>query len=467
MSTELQRNNNANYSIQGDLNALATKPVGRLLWQYSMPAVAGMVVVSLYNVIDRIFIGQGVGAEAISGLAITFPVMNLATAFGVLIGAGACARISIHLGAGRPHEAAKILGNSLTLTILIGTIYVCGFGLFLEDILRLFGATDNTLPYAYDFMIYLLPGLLLTNLSISFNNMMRSSGYPRRAMLIMIFSALLNLILAPIFIFVLDMGIRGAAIATDIATLVTMIIVMRHFTKRSSALHFERGTFRLQSRVVVGIISIGAAPALVNAAASFINFLINNELVSRGGDMAVGAAGIFSTYTTLIVMIILGICQGMQPIVGYNYGAGRIERLQRTFTLALIAATTLSIVGSIGGLLFPEVIARAFTYDKTLIDVTSNAMSIAMLAFAVVGFQIVATNFFQAIGKVGKSIFLGLSRQVIFLIPLLLTLPPQFGLNGVWMSFPLGDACATIVTFILISHQFRSLRHQSEHLFRR
>lgn len=457
IESDITKTEEDNDSTQGNLRALAEKPVGRLLWQYSLPAVTGMVVVSLYNVIDRIFIGRGVGADAISGLAITFPVMNLATAFGVLIGAGASSRISILLGGQRHKEAANILGNALTLTLIIATCYVCTFGIFLEDILRAFGASDRTLPYAYDFMFTLLPGLLLTNLTFSFNNIQRASGYPRRAMVTMMLSALLNLILAPIFIFGLDLGIRGAALATDLTMLVTMIFVMAHFADRRSTLHFERGTYRLRLSYVLAIISIGAAPALVNAASSLINFLINNELVARGGDMAVGAAGIFSTYASLIVMVMIGICQGMQPIVGYNYGAGKLHRLNRAYRLALYATTTLSVAGCIFGVFCPGLIARAFTVDQTLIDVTTNGMSIAMMAFAVVGFQVVTTNFFQAIGKVGKSIFLGLSRQVIFLIPLLLTLPKHFGLNGVWMSFPLSDLCATIVTAIMIVWQFRQL----------
>ena len=446
-----------NQSTQGNLRALAERPVGRLLWEYSLPAVVGMVVVSLYNVIDRIFIGRGVGADAISGLAITFPVMNLATAFGVLIGAGASSRVSIMLGAGRKKDASIVLGNSLVLTLLIATCYVACFGIFLEDILRAFGASERTLPYAYDFMSWLLPGLLLTNLTYSFNNIQRASGYPLRAMVTMLLSALLNLILAPIFIFWLDMGIKGAALATDITMAVTMVFVMLHFLDRRSVLHFERGTFGLRWRFILGIISIGAAPALVNAAASLINFLINTELVRRGGDMAVGAAGIFSTYTSLIVMVIIGICQGMQPIVGYNYGAGRYERLRRTYMLALISTTILSAAGCIFGVFCPDLIARAFTVDASLISVTANGMSIAMVAFAVVGFQIVTTNFFQAIGKVGKSIFLGLSRQVLFLIPLLLTLPRVYGLDGVWMSFPFSDLVATIVAAALIIYQFRRL----------
>ncbi len=447
----------ASTATQNKLKDLAQKPVGRLLWEYSLPAIIGMVVVSLYNVIDRIFIGRGVGADAISGLAITFPVMNLATAFGVLIGGGGAARVSIFLGSRRYKDASMILGNALTMTLILSTLYVSLFGVFLEDILRAFGASDQTLPYAYDFMLWLLPGLLLSNLTYSFNNIQRASGYPRRAMMTMLISALLNLILAPIFIFGLDMGICGAALATDITMAATMLFVMAHFVDRRSILHFERGTFALQWKYVLAIISIGAAPALINAAASLINFLINNELVARGGDMAVGAAGIFSTFTQLIVMVIIGICQGMQPIVGYNYGAGLIKRLRRTFILATGAATILSVVGGIAGVFAPNVIAMVFTTDKTLIDVTANGMAIAMVMFFFVGFQIVASNFFQAIGKVTKSIFLGLSRQVIFLIPLLLILPKMFNLNGVWMSFPLSDAAATIVTAVMVVWQFKQL----------
>lgn len=455
-------NNHQHDSTQGNLTDLGTMSVGKLLWRYSLPAVAGMVVVSLYNVIDRIFIGQGVGPEAISGLAITFPVMNLATAFGVLVGAGASSRISIMLGARRHDQAQLLLGNALTLTLIIATVYVCCFGIFLKDILIAFGASAKTLPYAYDFMIFLLPGLLLTNLTFSFNNIQRASGYPRRAMITMMLSALANLILAPIFIFMLDLGIRGAAIATDLSMLGAMIFVMRHFVDKRSTVHFTSGTYRLRWSVVLSIISIGAAPALVNAAACLINFLINAELVRRGGDMAVGAAGIFSTYTQLIVMVVLGICQGMQPIVGYNYGAGNLHRLKRTYWLAVGSSTALCVAGSAAGLLMPSVIARIFTVDAELIYVTARGLSLALLAFAVVGFQIVSTNFFQSLGQVSKSIFLGLSRQVIFLIPLLLILPKYLGLNGVWLSFPAGDLCATVVTAVMIIWQFRQLdRHRT------
>lgn len=446
-------------SIQGNLSDLATRPVGRLLWDYSLPAVIGMVVMSLYNVIDRIFIGQGLenGAEAIAGLAVTFPVMNIATALGVLVGAGASARVSISLGAGRLDLAQKILGNALVLTTSIAIVYITVFAVFLDDILMAFGASENTLPYAHDFMTWLLPGLLLTNLGFSFNNIQRSSGYPRRAMMTMIYSACANAVLAPIFIFGFKMGIRGAALATDLAMAGMTAYVFAHFLRPSSTLSFTQGTYRLKWSIVLAIISIGAAPALVNVASSAINMLINTSLLKYGGDNAVGAAGIFTTYTSLIVMIIIGICQGMQPIVGYNYGAGNLHRLKRAYILAVVVATGLCIVGSLISIFFPSLIARAFTSDRSLLEVTANGLAISTVAFSCVGFQIVSTNFFQSIGKVGQSIFLSLTRQVIFLIPLLLLLPKTFKLDGIWMSFPLSDILATVVTAVLIVYHFVDL----------
>lgn len=444
-------------SIKGNLNILATGSVGRLLWQYSVPTVVGLLVMSLYNVVDRIFIGRGVGAEAISGLAITFPVMNLTTALGVLVGAGATARISIFLGQKDYGRASLVLGNALVLLIINAIIYISLFAIFIDPILRAFGASDITLPYARDFILWMLPGLLMTNLAFGFNNIMRASGYPHRAMMTMILGALINLALAPLFIFTFDMGIKGAAIASDIAMTCSMIFVMAHFLRRDVTLHFIRGTYRLRWEIVIGIISIGAAPALVNAASCFINVIINKSLLNYGGDTAIGAAGIFVTYTSLIVMIIIGICQGMQAIVGYNYGAGNLDRLKRTFWLATGVTTAICAFGSIVGLCFPALIAKAFTSDKYLVDVTVDCLKHAMLAFSVVGFQIVSTNFFQSIGSVGKSVFLSLTRQVIFLIPLLLILPGKLGLSGVWLSFPCSDLLATLVTAAMIYYEFRRI----------
>lgn len=449
-------------SVQGNLHILATGNIGKLLWDYSLPAVVGMLVMSLYNVIDRIFIGQGVGPEAIAGLAITFPVMNISAALGVLIGAGASARVSILLGAKNQKGAENVLGNSLVLILMNATVYLTVFAIFLDDILRLFGASDASLPYAHDFMMYILPGMLVMNIGFTLNNIMRASGYPVKAMTTMFLGAGCNLVLAPLFIFGFGWGIRGAALATDIAMTVFALRVVHHFTLKQTTLRFVHGSFRLRWHVVLSIIGIGAAPSLVNLASCFINVIINTRLYKYGGDSAVAASGIFVTVTSLLTMVVVGICQGMQPIVGYNYGAGQLSRLRRAYFLAVACGTIIVSMGALVGLTCPSVIARAFTTDASLIAVTDNALRISMLAFCVVGFQIVSTTFFQSIGKVGKSIFLSLVRQVIFLIPFLLLLSDRYGLNGVWYAFPASDVLATVVTFLMIVWELRQISRKVE-----
>lgn len=446
------------------ISDLSTRPIGRLLWEYSMPAIVGMVVMSLYNVIDRIFIGRGVGAEAIAGLAITFPVMNISAAIGVLIGAGAAARVSIMLGQRDRRGAEEVLGNSTVLILVNAVIYLTLFAIFLDDILRLFGASDATLPYARDFMAWILPGMLVMNVMYSLNNVMRATGYPRMAMITMFIGAGCNVVLAPIFIFLLDMGIKGAAIATDLSMTVGMIFVLAHFFNKKSTVHFRRGIYRLRWRIVVGIIGVGAAPSIINAASCAINILINRTLVEMGGDLAVGAAGIFSTYTSLLCMVVVGLCQGVQPIIGYNYGAGHTERMQRAFWLSVLIATAVTTVGCFFGLATPGWIALAFTDNARLIAVTVNGLEISMLAFWAVGFQIVSTTLFQSIGMAGKSIFLSLIRQVIFLIPLLIVLPRTMGLDGVWASFPTSDAFSTAVTLGMVIWQLRHLKRHDNSL---
>ena len=442
---------------RNNINELETSPVGKLLWKYSVPAVVGMLVMSLYSVVDRIFIGQGVGADAIAGLAITFPVMNISAAIGILIGAGAAARISILLGAKDMHGAEKVLGNALVLIVINGLIYTSLFGIFIDEILMLFGASEATLPYARDFMLWMLPGMLLTNITYSFNSIMRSSGYPTKAMVTMIIGAVANVILAPIFIFVFNLGITGAAIATDIAMAISGAFVLLHFFDKPKNLHFVPGIYRLQWRIVWPIIAIGAAPSLVSAASSAITAIINTTLYKYGGDVAVGAAGIFVTYTSLLTTVVVGMCQGLQPIIGYNYGAGRLDRLKRAFWLATGASVLITIVGAAFGQLCPGLIARAFTVDQELISATVNALTISLTLFYVVGFQIVATTFLQSIGLAGKSIFLSLVRQVIFLIPFLMILPGHFGLDGVWASFPTADVFSTTTAALMIWWEMRQL----------
>lgn len=443
------------------LYQLAHKPVGRLLWQYSLPGVVGMLVQALYNVVDRIFIGQWCGPDAIAGLTVTFPLMNIATAVGVLVGVGSCSRISIALGKGDRELADRYLGNALTLTILNAIIYISVFALLMEPLLRAFGASSATLPIAAEYMYRLLPGLLLINVAFSLNNVMRASGYPQRAMATMIIGAIVNVILDPIFIRVFDMGIVGAALATDIAMGVSAVFVLAHFARRDSTVRFRRHTFGLNTTIVLGIVSIGAAPALVNAASCGINAIVNTSLAAYApegtADTAIAAAGIFVTFTSLAVTVVLGICQGLQPILGYNYGAGLAHRLKHTYGLAVTVATALTALASIVGLVAPQYVARAFTTDERLIDFTCFAIRHSVWAFAAVGFQIISTALFQSIGKAGKSIFLGLVRQVIFMVPLLLLLPRYAGMSGVWLSFPISDLFATVITAGMVRWQLRAL----------
>lgn len=386
--------------------------------------------------------------------------MNLSAAIGVLIGAGAAARVSIFLGQGDKLKAEMTLGNSLVMIILNATIYLSFFGIFMDDLLTLFGASARTLPYAKEFMMHILPGMLVMNIMYSMNNVMRASGYPKLSMITMFIGAGCNLIFAPIFIFGLDMGIKGAAIATDISMAVGAAFVIAHFCKKSSTLHFRRGIYRLNWRIIWAIISIGAAPSIVNFCASAINAIINRSLLEYGGDMAVGAVGIFSTYTSLLCMVVVGLCQGVQPILGYNYGAGLYERMRKAYWAAAVAGTCVTAFGAVFSVFFPQYIAQAFTVDPELIAATVNGLHIATIMFWPVGFQIVSTTLFQSIGMAGKSIFLSLIRQVIFLIPLLMILPSHFGLNGVWASFPTSDIGATLVSILMVYYQFHRMPRQ-------
>ena len=439
------------------LNNLATRPVGRLLWEYSLPAVVGMLVMALYNIVDRVFIGQVVGPEAIAGMALTFPLMNITTAIGVLVGVGASTRISILMGRQDKPRAELMLGNATTLTFINGATYIAFFAIFMDPILRLFGAGDVTLPYARSYMLWVLPGLLLTNIAFGLNNVLRATGYPTRAMMTMIIGAVTNVILDAVLVLWLDMGMVGAAIATDIAMAVSAWFVVSHFFRQGVNLGFRRHTFGLRLGIIADIVSIGAAPCIVNVASCLINALINRALVAHGGDMAIGAAGIFVTFTSLLTTIVLGICMGLQPIIGYNYGAGLLPRLRRAFWLAVGVSSLICIAGSIFGLAWPGLVARAFTADDFLIGQTVFCLRHCLWAFSVVGFQIIATCFFQSIGAPAKAMFLSLTRQVIFLIPLILWLPGQMGVKGVWLSFPISDLLATAVTAIMIIYQFRQI----------
>ncbi len=445
------------------LRELGTAPIGKLLLKYSLPAVAGTVVSAVYNIIDSIVIGHAIDDPyVVAGMAVTFPVMNLVTALGMLVGAGAATRVSIVMGQNDRRVAEIILGNCVQLTVIFGILYIIGFSFFLDPLLRAFGASSRSLPYAKEFLLWVLPGMVLMNLTFSYNNVMRASGYPAKAMYTNMIGAVLNSILAPLFLFGFHWGIRGAAIATDISMLVTATWVMSHFFNKNNTLHFARGSFKFNWPIIRGVLYIGMAPFLINVAGSGINAIINNTLVDYGGDNAVAAVVVFNRYVTVFVFIIIGICQGMQPIVGYNYGSGRYRRLFRTFWLAAGTAVCISTLGTLLGVFNPRPIAAMFMQDEEQIQCAINCLHITLMLFWIVGFQIVSTNFFQALGMAGKAVFLSLTRQIIFMIPLLFILPPVMGLDGVWTAFPISDMAASVTAAILLWVQMRHITREAE-----
>ena len=441
---------------------LDTDQIGRLLLKYSLPAVTGTVVSALYNIIDSIVIGHAIpDPNVVAGIAVTFPVMTLATALGMLIGAGAATRVSIVLGQKDHRRAEIILGNSVQLSIIIGIIYASCFAIFIEPILMMFGASTATLPYAREFILWVLPGMVLINLTFSYNNVMRASGYPTKAMYTNMIGAILNAILAPLFLFGFNWGIRGAALATDISMMITCIWVMSHFFNRRNTLHFTRGTFRFDWSVIRSVLYIGMAPFLINVCGSLINAIVNNSLLRYGGDNAIAAVVVFNRFVTIFVFIVIGICQGMQPILGYNYGAGKHDRLFRTLRLAAVTAVIITTIGCIAAHIWPSQISGMFMTDDEQISEAVNCLRIATISFWMVGFQIIATNFFQSLGMAGKAVFLSLTRQIIFMVPLLFILPPIFGLNGVWSAFPISDVIATIVASVMLIWQIRRIRRSA------
>ena len=430
---------------------LGTKPVGALLMQYAMPAVIAMTASSLYNMIDRIFIGQVVGPLAISGLAITFPLMNLSAAFGAAVGVGSSTAISVKLGQKDYDIAENVLGNSVTLNIIIGLAFGIICLIFLDPIILFFGASENTLPYARDYMVVILIGNIITHMYFGMNNVLRAASKPNQAMYATMFTVVMNAILDAIFILWWGWGIRGAAFATIISQAMALIWQLKLFSNPNELLHLKRGIYRLKADLVKNIIGIGISPFLMNACACIIVIFMNNQFVRYGGDMAVGAYGIANSIGVVFVMFVMGINQGMQPIAGYNYGAMQLDRVMRVLELSIIAATVIMTVGWAIAMFLPYYCVRLFTNDPTLIAMSIKGTRIDLLMFPVVGAQMVITNFFQCIGKVKISIFLSLSRQLLFLLPLLAILPPIFGIDGVWGALPASDLVAVIVAVIMMT----------------
>lgn len=439
---------------------LGTKPVGRLLYQYALPAIIAMTAASLYNIIDRVFIGQVVGPDAIAGLAITFPFMNLAGAFGAAVGVGASTAISVKLGQRDYATAEEILGNTVTLNVIIGLGFSIVCLLFLDPILLFFGASKATLPYARSFMEIILAGNVFSHMYFGMNAVLRAASKPKQAMFATIFTVVMNIILDVVFILWWHWGIQGAAFATIISQMLALCWQMKIFSNKRELLHLKRGIYKLKAQLVKTIIAIGISPFLMNLCACIVVIFVNNQLVKYGGDMAVGGYGISNSVATVFAMFIIGLNQGMQPIAGYNYGSKQADRLVRVLNLAIIAATCIMTAGWIAGEFFPREIARLFTTDKELTEMSITATRYNMLVFPIIGFQMVVTNFFQCIGKVKISIFLSLSRQLLILIPLLAILPLFFQLNGVWYALPASDATASVIAFIIMTTYMRKFKKQ-------
>ncbi len=441
---------------------LGTEKIGKLLIQYAVPAIIAMTASSLYNMVDSIFIGHGVGSLALSGLALTFPLMNLAAAFGSLVGVGAATLVSVKLGQKDYDTAQRILGNVVVLNIIIGLLFTLCTLLFLNPILYFFGASEDTIGYARDYMIVILAGNVVTHLYLGLNSVMRSAGHPQKAMYATIATVVLNTILDPLFIFVFDWGIQGAAIATILAQIISLCWLFKLFANKNELLHFHRGIFRLKKKIVKESLAIGMAPFMMNMAACFIVILINQGLKEHGGDLAIGAFGIVNRFVFLFVMIVMGLNQGMQPIAGYNFGAGLVERVIRVFKLTVMAATTVTTLGFLAGEGMPGLVTRIFTTDPELIENSIRGMRITFICFPLIGFQIVTANLFQSIGMAGKAIFLSLSRQLLLLLPCLLLLPPIYGQNGVWASMPISDFIATLISAIMLWWQIKKFK--TEHV---
>lgn len=453
MSTQVEKNTER-------IERLAHESIPRLLIHYGVPAIVGTMVNALYSVVDRIFIGQGVSEFAITGLALTFPILIFVQAFGMLIGVGASSRVSILLGENKHDQAERILSNALLLTLVTQVLTLVPVMIWLDDILRALGANDRTLPFAYDYLKIMIPGNIFSTLCFSFNAVMRASGYPYKAMVTMLIGAGLNTVLDAIFIYVFDWGIEGAAWATVIAMAVSSAFVMQHFLSSKSEVQFRRRNMRLSSEQILAILSIGMSPFFLQLLSSGITFLINSTLARYAenplmADRAVGAYGIINSAALVGFMFMLGIAQGMQPIVGYNYGARAMDRVRQTFKICSSTNFGIGAFVTIVAVVAPGLIASLFTSSPEMIEASAHALRLCLYGFAFVGFQVTATQFFQSIGFGGKALLLSLSRQILFLLPALFLFPLLWGSTGVWLAMPFSDIAAGVLGMILMYYQFK------------
>ena len=442
--------------------ALDKEHIPRLLFRYATPAIISMTAASLFNLADVIFIGRGVNAMAIAGLSLTLPLMNISAAFGSLIWVGASTLISVKLGQKDMKTAEIALGNAVTLNCIIGIIYTIAALVFLDPLLHFFGASEQTLPYAREYMQIILAGNVITHVYYGLNDNLRASGYPKKAMFATLSAVAVNIILDPLFIFGFKWGIRGAAVATVLAQVLALVILLNHYTNKQSLLRFKQGNFRIRKGMPLNIISVGLAPFLMNIVSSLVIIIINRSFYQFGGDYAVGAYGIANRMVSFFVMIMFGFNQGMQPLAGFNYGARQYKRVINIFKLTLLCSFCVSVLAFIIAQLFPEAAVSLFTRDETLARLTIQGLRIDLVAFPLVSLSMVTSSFFQSIRKPAKAIFLSLTRQVIFLIPSLLIFPRFFGVTGVWGSMPVSDTAAFIVAAILISKQIKEFRKEYE-----
>lgn len=443
--------------MESRLNRLETEQTTKLLWEYSIPAIVGSLVVAIYNTIDSIYIGHGpgLGDHAIGGLGIVLPVMTLFTALGLFVGTGAASRISIYMGMGLKDEAERVLGNAFFLVVLLTGVSILFVYLFLESILLAIGATNETYHFAHEFLLYYLPCNLFLNLSYTLSSIMRASGYPKKAMYTMFLGVITNILLAPVFIFVLKWGMKGAAIATSISTLVTLIPIMYHFLDQNSTLRFYKNKISPDKKIIWAIVSIGFSPFIMQLAASVVVFFINNRLRVYGDSIAIEAYTIASRLTLVIILIIVGLTQGMQPIVGFNFGAKRFDRVASTVNQAIKAGIGIGIVGLVCGIFFSNIIVRPFNPSEALAREAARALKILTIMLPLSGIQMVISNFFQSIGMPVKSVFLSLTRQFLILVPSLFILSYFFELDGVWASIPLSDFLSTVLAVVLYIWQIR------------
>lgn len=436
---------------------LGTEKIGKLLKMYAVPGIIAQTAASLYNMVDSIYIGHipGVGSAAISGLAVTFPLMNLSTALGTLVGVGAMTLISVLLGQKNYEVSRKVLSNVLTLNIIISVLFSIVTIAYLDPILRFFGASDNTLPFARDYMLIILIGNAITHLYFGLNGLIRVSGHPKTAMGLTLFTVVANAILDPIFIFTFDMGIQGAALATVLCQLMALCYTLKFFANKERLLHFPRPLLQIDWRIAKQSLAIGVGPFLMNSAACLVALFINQQLLKYGGDLAVGAYGIVNRLTMFFLMICMGFNQGLQPIAGYNYGARQYKRVKEIFILTLKWECLVTLICFLVSELIPEFAVSLFTNDPHMIELASQGLRLMNAGVALVGVGIVTSNFFQCLGMVKTSIFLSLSRQLLFLLPLIYTLPLFLQERGVWLSFPISDLLSVIVSAILVIRLFR------------